>query len=483
MSIARGIASAFSGFERGLRLAHDEDEFQQRKKAREMQMEKDAIALEEAKKEQAYKDDIRRFGEQKMKEMQGGVEGEVVDEFGVNLGTQRYYGANRPEAMGMSFASDPKQIAPRDFNDMSVMEEIIRGQQSIAVKHGRYKPLEAIEMAQKFEKAKTEGVLEAGRIFLETKDPVRAAQVFNSRGGMKLPEGATFHPTEEKVFPGTDIDIKAPGFEIRDKDGNKITDWSTILRNTLPTNELLRRDTDLAKALAEYRTKMEEAKANTLHRQQMLATANRQAVAAEAGARSAEEVRRLAAVSQAVDRTIKTGDIRLASAYGYKPIDPNALLSEEEKRAYTITQRRYGAASSIHQMNIDLETGKAGITPADARQIEEMYFRVYTNPAAADELRSKIKEDENGTYMMINGRRANVPPLPAPPQAQQGTPKQTSAPARSGINPPLGDEKSKYVRTPGPRGGYAYRIAGRGEFGKAKTMAEWRAYDEAGSQQ
>lgn len=420
MSLARGLASAFDGFSKGVRLAREEEESEQRKKMQDLQMEREKMQLDAARREEAYQADLRRLGEDVARERQGGIKGEVVDEFGVSLGTQTYYGGNKPEAMGLRFASEPQQVAPKDpFKDMTYGEELIRRRQEIEARHAKLDPEKAIQLARNFEKAQMEGVLDAGRYFLATKDAAGALEKFNRTGKMKLPDGVQFVSTTEDILPGVDNSPKMPSFKVLDKDGKEITDWGTILNNTLPIDQLLSRKTEVGKAVAQFALEKKKGENQETQNLAILENARRQ-TELQAGRLALERDRANREANAAeLNRTIQTGTRSIHSALGYNP-NPKNLMTEAEKKQYAALQNSAQLATYVFELNIDGKTGKPKVSPSQAVQVERLLRRAASDPRVDSSLDLSQKDD--GWYLNFNGKQVLIPnpqsaanaPEPAP---------------------------------------------------------------------
>lgn len=151
------------------------------------------MKIAEAKKEQAYKDEIGQLYKSIATGAQGGtVGGEAVDETGASLGKMQFASqAEADEAMktqGLKFkegttiqkeAKDPFQLE-REFAD---------GLKLIGAKYGKI-DLQTLKAAREFDKElKSEGALEAMQYALANpNDQEGIRKTFKSKGKMEIPE-------------------------------------------------------------------------------------------------------------------------------------------------------------------------------------------------------------------------------------------------------------------------------------------------------
>jgi len=456
MSLARGLGAAFEGFSKGVRLAREEEESKTRQELARRQIEAADLQLEQSRRERDYQNEIKALQNEAAKSAQGGQSGEVVDEFGVNLGRMTYMGGNRPEAGGLQFTGETQQIAPRNpATDPQYAQELLNRENEIKVKYGKMSRIDALKGIGEFGKLMNAGAFDAGNYFLSSGDEAGALKMLRDRGGMNIPEGTRLVKKQEKLFAeGPDADWnKRDSFLVVGPDGNQLADWGAITRRAMDPKDLLSMQTEQGRAMMNfiYQTKSlaETTRHNTeTERLRGLDIANqarqyeivlgRMDMAARAQTEQLAISRDLRA-AQVTQGVMSQAQKEVFNLTGFQPIKGEELqyMPENKKSEYFDRLSVAGTAQSIFEGNFDLKGNKAGVTPAMSVELAKAYSMALRDPKEREAWASRVKTNEDGlNYIEIGKQRVLVPAVPG---ATSAAPASTATPKpeqRRGVTPP-----------------------------------------------
>ena len=447
MSLARGLAAAFDGFAKGVRLAGEEDDRAQRQELAKRQLEAADLELEQRRRERDYQNEIKALATYREQQAKGGQSGEVVDEFGVNLGRMTYMGDNKPESGGLQFTGETQQVAPRTTqNDPDFARQMVTKANAIKLKYGKIDDVQALKGMNDFVTLQKTGAADALTEFLRggSEDDALA----KARQFMKIPEGTRLVRKVDKIvadMPDSPIN-RQQSFDMVGPDGTKIADWTTISQSLLDPKslgELQHRLMDTALKHKHYSdqaahwTALEGLEGKKLDNQISTSKITLERLR-QAGER---DIRRLQlAEDEAAARKLQQAATGAAneviSLTGFKAVKPEEFqfLTEDQKKAYAGQQRVISETMSLWEMNLN-DRGVPQLRPATALKYANAYDAASKNPEDAKKWNASLKFDEQKQlpYLEEGGKKVYVRRLPEP-QAPQAAPPQPAP--RRGVTPP-----------------------------------------------
>lgn len=492
MGAGAAVSGLMSGYQQGRKFAIEEEEAEDRKALRGLQMRQGEQALKKGeqdlkKGEVDLEEAGLRLGAAKRDLDLDKADQEIVDRAGAEIQAWN----NRPPATPGAAApvegrpagiTPPGGAAPPARNPFQVQQDMYARLLENSLKRRGTNKAEVIKQmlggARMFKMAETQATLDAMSSF-EAGTPQEQIFAEMAASGRPVQEGTTMRVVQKPLYEGSkqmvpDVEIALPN--------GQVVSRSNLARTMLDPKQLMDLNTEQGRLMAQvshYAATEEIARTEAKDRREQAERHHSQTMA-----RINEQIRQNAAMyNLSVEKfqwdkfTRDQGEAQkqFENLFGYRPLtesdrlkierdgnpgDPKkgipSDLEKAESRA-AAASRAVSGAMLIYSMNIDPRTLKAGATPGEIKNAIDTLLKARDKPEL-------IKRDDLGrAYVLAGGNRVLVPapeapaaapaPAPAPTAAAPAAPAPAPAPTGPGIpNPsnPYVDSRGNRIPNPPP---------------------------------
>lgn len=468
MGAGAAVSGLMGGYQQGRKFAIEEEEAEDRKKLRGLQMRQGEQSLKKGEQD-LKRGEIEaeeaglRLGATKRDLDLDKADQDIVDRAGAEIQAWN----NRPPATPGAAApvegqpagiTPPGGATPPARTPFQVQQQMYSQLLENSLKRRGTNKAEVIKQmlggARMFKMAETQATLDA---MSEFESGVPQEQIFAGlrANGRDIQEGTTMRVVQKPLYEGSkqmvpDVEIALPN--------GQVVSRSNLARTMLDPKQLMDSNTEMGKLVAQV---SHYAAIEEMRRKEIAAAEARDT------RQHAERMAQMRAQTEQMIRQSQTRDAEAAANrfaldynrfqgiverdFGYRPLDEKTRMEielKDGKEAVAKAERRseergwaVNQVMTIMSMNVDPKTGRFAITPAEAR-------RAYDTSDV-----KRIKTDDDGVrrYVMIGNTKVLVPspteeaaaPAPAPAPAPGKASPGVSAPP--GSSPPAAPVSSTQI--------------------------------------
>lgn len=201
-------------------------------RAAQLKAEKDQLEVDAAKRKAAYESEVKDVMAQFSDKYKPTSEVELLDANGKSMGLQTFKGSlfdakAHAQKNGLTVVEGTGREIKMDYDSFEAFREQSAALTALKIKHGQIDQDTLDKAFARDRMVQQEGVARAFKLAMT--NPEAAIKEFNSTGGMKLPEGASFRMGSINGMPN--IEVIGP-------DGNKIVDQFTIAMGSVSQEKL-----------------------------------------------------------------------------------------------------------------------------------------------------------------------------------------------------------------------------------------------------
>lgn len=421
--------------------------------------------LKQAKREEAYQDELANLYTDNPAPAGGDAQGGIAAPGAAPVAANPAGGAapvadapvagaapSQAPTVGGGIAAPGATAAGGRVNTGNIgsMQAAIERRQQLDLKYGKINEVQALQMMKNYKQLQQEGVIDGLNYFQQTGDRAGAINMINSTGAMKLDPNAQFKIEQKEIAPG----FKMPNVVVTSPDGQHSFNQYDALTGALNPKDAfsLKHDVGIKLATLSWQREHGEQLYNLQKQQGQAQIAHWGAMEAEQRRQTQITLDRLGVEqSNRIMTKIDAGRKEANASVGFIPLaeDKLSMLSPAEKQAYSQKMMAGQAVAATWESNVDLKTGNPGISISEAKAATQFANK---NPSAV--------KSENGQWFVKMGEKkvyVPIPPAelekqlqagsqgggqPAAPQPGVSAPGGGAAPAQPAAQPQSG------IRTP-----------------------------------